>query len=310
MSNILIRNVNLNRDIDLAKKVIDCKLMSPFCTFGEYSMVYRTTNEDIGHPPYVEALTGRKDVFSITASGDQIINSVFYGGRNITGLDISKFTKYYAALKIAAVEALTKEEYIKYIVGDYNVDPLSLDLYSKLRVKLNPDAAVFWDSIFDYCGVERLNDSPFFGHFTVAPDRMIINNPFLHDNNFYETKEKLEEVDIKLYDGNALDINKMKLGSFDLILLSNILNYIDSFYCRRNEDRFTIYKRFLEHLPLKEDGIALTYNFIFDGYIKDIFTGRNYTIYNVKEKLTSISLQNEIMIYQKKKKRGTSSSKK
>ena len=62
--------------------------------------------EIINSRAYIDCLVDRKKVLSTIASGDQILNSILYGAKDIEGFDISVFPKYYLNLKIAAIKNL------------------------------------------------------------------------------------------------------------------------------------------------------------------------------------------------------------
>jgi len=300
MGNVHIRVADLGEDIDFAKKIIEGKITTLRDKFNDYSMVYRTTNENINHKPYIDALTDKETVLSITSSGDQIINSVLLGGKTIKGIDICRFTKYFVSLKIAAIKSLSRDEFTTYILGNREYPSLNTEYYERVREYLPIESLFFWDSIFKRYSYKQVNDSSFFGDFNVAKSRMIINNPYLEKDNYKITKDKLDKVDIELYDGNIFEIKKDKLQKYDLILLSNVINYINDFDTSF-KPQSRKYKSFLKKLPLKDDGIALTYNFIFSGSLEKKFNSGDYKTYKVREELDYLDIENEIMIYKKRK---------
>ena len=76
MENIIVRNFRLSDDLDLLDRVINGIAPIEDGIFDEVSMIYRTTNETISNPNYIEKMRARKKVLAVTGSGDQIINSV------------------------------------------------------------------------------------------------------------------------------------------------------------------------------------------------------------------------------------------
>ena len=52
-----------------------------------------------------------KSLLTIGSSGDQILNSFYYGARDITLFDINEYSKYYIYLKIAAIISLNYKEF-------------------------------------------------------------------------------------------------------------------------------------------------------------------------------------------------------
>ena len=73
---------------------------------------------------------------------------------------------------------------------------------------------------------------------------------------------------------------------YDLVNLSNIINYID----------FNEYKNILNNLSLSNDGIALSYIPVLEKYIKSSFNQDEYQFNNLDEEFPEA-----VMIYQKKK---------
>ena len=88
----------LNQDIRKAQKIVS-GAYSPLKDkeFHQDSFIYKTSNEDIRK--YQNFLSERENIFSITASGDQILNSILLGAKKVTACDISRFPNYFLALK-------------------------------------------------------------------------------------------------------------------------------------------------------------------------------------------------------------------
>lgn len=296
----LIEFYNLTSDVSAVQKVMSGYLVPSSFSYNDHSMIYRSTNENISNEKYVEALKDKERVLSITSSGDQIINSILFGAKQIVGIDICRFSKYYTILKLAAIKSLSKEEFLDYIVGIDNKLPLSRKLYKKIRRNLSQEALIFWDSIFDFYNEEQVINSKLFGDYKPTKERVVKNNPFLQDDNYEKVKENLKDIDIRFVDGDIFNCDTSSLGQFDLVLLSNIYNYIEG--TGYDPNITAKYERFLEELPLSKNGIAVTYNFIFNGYLTEKFSGENFRIHPVKENIISGDIENEIMIYKKKKK--------
>ena len=300
MKNLKLINADLENDIEMAKEIISCKINRNPDVFSENSMIYRVSNENMSDQNYVSALKDRKKVLSITASGDQIINSILFGGEDITGIDISRFPKYYVSLKLSTLKSLSKEEYLNYILGDkLNHIPLSKKHYEKIRLNLDEESKIFWDSIFNDFNEREINASSLFGYFTLTQERLIKTCPFLQNDNFEIVKSKLDNVSIRLMDMDLSDLSD-DLGKFDLILLSNVLYYITEKY--KTDERIKEYKKIMKKLPLKSDGIALAYNFFLDGYIGEYLNENGFKSYKVNENLNIISIENELIEYSKSKK--------
>lgn len=105
----------LKEDIITAQKIVSCSFnnMNKENYHGN-SFIYRFTNEKINE--YQKYLENRKKVLTVTASGDQILNSVLAGTKEIDSYDISRFPRYFFELKKAAILSLSKEEYLQFFV--------------------------------------------------------------------------------------------------------------------------------------------------------------------------------------------------
>ncbi len=295
-----IQNLQLKHDMELADGVINGKLKVESGIFNEHSMIYRTTNETISDPNYFGNMKNKEKVLAITGSGDQIINAILQGAKEVKGIDISKLVKYFVALKLAAIQKLNQEDFLNFIIGDISkrTYPLGIDYYEKARTGLVGDIKKFWDYIFTRYTQEDLEYSKLFGSFTLSKQRVIVNNPYLQGLNYKLVRRKLKDVNIELSDGNIFETDVNSMGKFDLILLSNLFNYV-GLPRTGNKEKAEEYKQFLRSLPLKENGIALTYNFVFDGFIKEYFNDKDFSVYDIDERMVNISIENELIEYKK-----------
>ena len=104
----------INDDIKVAQKIVShSKSNVSEKPYHSNSFIYRTTNEEISK--YQCLLENKDSILSVIASGNQILNNIFAGGKNITGFDISTFPKYYLNLQIGALEVFNLDEFIKFL---------------------------------------------------------------------------------------------------------------------------------------------------------------------------------------------------
>ena len=107
----------INDDIKVAQKIVShSKSNVSEKPYHSNSFIYRTTNEEISK--YQFLLENKDSILSVIASGNQILNNIFAGGKNITGFDISTFPKYYLNLQIGALEVFNLDEFIKFFYED------------------------------------------------------------------------------------------------------------------------------------------------------------------------------------------------
>lgn len=284
---------SVQEDIKKAREII-ASSKKKFIGFNTDTFIYRFTNESI--ELYKNYLMNRKKVLSVTASGDQILNSILFGSKEIDSFDISRFPKYYFELKKAAIETLTRDEFIDFFVGKHlsslvgfiscykglENDKLK-EYYSGFNSNMDKDYKEFWDEIFDIYDINQVfYSSLFFSddcHFQAL-------NPYLYDNNYEKLQKNIKNAKVKHYIGDIRQISGMLNKEYDLVNLSNIINYIDS----------DEYKDILNNLSLSDDGIALSYIPVLEKYIKNYFYQEEYQFNNLDKEFPEA-----VMIYQKRK---------
>lgn len=284
---------SVDEDIKKARELIESP-MSGFIGFNTDTFIYRFTNESI--ELYKNYLMNRKKVLSVTASGDQVLNSILFGSKEIDSFDVSRFPKYYFELKKAAIETLTRDEFIDFFVGEHLSSLVGFiscyksleneklkEYYSGFNNNMDKDNKKFWDELFDIYNIDQVFSSPMF---LVDDCHFQALNPYLYDENYEELQKKIKNVKVKHHVGDIRQISCMLNEEYDLVNLSNIINYID----------FNEYKNILNNLSLSNDGIALSYIPVLEKYIKSSFNQDEYQFNNLDEEFPEA-----VMIYQKKK---------
>lgn len=284
---------SVQEDIKKAREII-ASSKKKFIEFNTDTFIYRFTNESI--ELYKNYLMNRKKVLSVTASGNQILNSILFGSKEIDSFDISRFPKYYFELKKAAIETLTRDEFIDFFVGKHlsslvgfiscykglENDKLK-EYYSGFNNNMDKDYKEFWDEIFDIYDINQVFYSSLFFfddcHFQAL-------NPYLYDKNYEKLQKNIKNAKVKHYIGDIRQISGMLNKEYDLVNLSNIINYIDS----------DEYKDILNNLSLSDDGIALSYIPVLEKYIKNSFYQEEYQFNNLDKEFPEA-----VMIYQKRK---------
>ncbi|MGN1371752.1 MAG: DUF3419 family protein [Candidatus Coprovivens sp.] len=103
-------------DVVLAQKIISRSEFNFGCenTFHNSSAIYRFSNERL--QDYGEYFVNKNKVLSVISSGDQILNAILNGVKDIDAFDISVFPKYFLYLKIGAIKSLSREEYLNFFL--------------------------------------------------------------------------------------------------------------------------------------------------------------------------------------------------
>lgn len=235
--------------------------------FHTTSAIYKISNERI--QDYYSYLIGRDKVLSVIGSGDQILNLILEGTKEIDAFDISSFPKYFLYLKIAAVKALSKEEYIDFFYDANNRDEVYDDMYDRISFYLDDEISEFWDSLFNFFDWKEIYNSTLFSSEPYIASNAINQNKFLQCDAAYETlRESLNNVVINMYVGDIFNLSCRIDGSYDLVYLSNIVYY-------NNPGK---YKEMLSYFKLTDNGITLTYLYRINEAVKDCFDKSNMEV--------------------------------
>jgi hypothetical protein len=276
----------LNDDIKLAQKIVSGSYNNTGSLFyHDKSFIYKFSNEEISS--YQKYQKNKKKMLSITASGDQILNSILAGSINIKSCDISRFPKYFFELKRAAILNLTKDEFINFFINESDYDQiLNDDIYDGFRNDLDQDDRKFWDSLFQFFEGGQIYDSFLFSHEIVTLSSAIERNVYLQDSNYNKLQNVITKANVSHYVGDIKDIIQSDHDSYDLVNLSSIIYY--------GFNGFDDYKNLIENINLNEDGVTLTYLYQLRNRIKQVFTGDSYTFDMFKS-------GEGVMVYKKKK---------
>ena len=276
----------LNQDIRKAQKIVS-GAYSPLKDkeFHQDSFIYKTSNEDIRK--YQNFLSERENIFSITASGDQILNSILLGAKKVTACDISRFPNYFLALKIAAIKNLDLDDYINFFFStDKNGREFSYNYFEKLEGSLSCDDNIFWNSLFQFFEGDEIYKSMLFSHEVFNLESVKDRNLYLEKDNYNLLKKKINDVHIK-YCCKDLASRKIKFDeNYDLVNLSSIIYYGDLNFVDN-------YKKLLNSFNLNDDGAILTYLYDVDKHFRKEFVEENFSFHSFS------NTKDGVMVYKK-----------
>lgn len=245
---------NQEKDITAAQKIVSRNFEDIIdTTFYRNSGIYNFTNEVISNPNYKREITNKNRILSVIGSGDQILNSILLGSKDITGFDISIFPKYYLLLKIGAIKTLSKEEFLNFFTFTGKEEEMER-IFDKIAKYLDPISLKFWESLFDYFEYYEVSSSMLFTSSYI--NRLLAEkyNPYLEDERTFSIlREKLQDIKLNLVDGNIYTMVKEGYFKepFDLANVSNILGY----------NKLIDNKELLENIPLNKNAKILGYIF-------------------------------------------------
>lgn len=237
--------------------------------FRKYSEGFLGTTEYIGY--YLAKEQYKKDkALTVLSSGDHIFNLAFNDVKEIDAFDINRLQYFVYHLRKAMIECLSYEEFID---GNACFFSVYLDevgkMLEKVKKHLSEDVYEYYRKIFDFarkCGrLENLYNSGF---------NVIKKNAYLENEDAYlSLKEKLKDIKVNLYFGNATDITDNLSGGYNIILLSNISDYLGS---EKRPLTMEEFRTFIDafYSLLSDDGILINYLYGF----KDEFLIKNSII--------------------------------
>ena len=200
-----------------------------------FKSVYPFTTEEIaGYFPLLE-LEGKK-VFTVGSSSDQAFNALLLGAKDITVYDINEDTARFGKIK-----------------RDIIINcPSRRKMYNKV---LKEKDILLSKDLFSYESLTKMN-------------------PYMSSSNEYKKLRKLliEEQDkIRYVQGDIMNLEPIKDEKYDVIITSNVLQYLDFFIPKDASPDVALQILFSELKDhLTEDGILqLLYYYTFtNDYLK------------------------------------------
>ena len=205
--------------------------------FSNYSKLYNMTTENIYGFLKKYDLRG-KSVLTVAGSGDQRLNCYSLGANSVTCFDVNRLTDLHSRLKDAAIKELNYREFMEFF-GIYNnmTDFLDEDIFNKLKSSLDDDVFYFYDFI-----VNKFQRDPrknIYYDFDNKLDVIRNFNKYFSESDYYVLSNILDK---KSYDFININIDNLSEAldgkKFDMILLSNISDYIHLLYPDNHIERY------------------------------------------------------------------------
>lgn len=239
--------------------------------FNKLSQIYSFTTENIaGYFEYLDFKN--KNVLTVSASGDHIINAFYEGAQKVYAFDINYLALIYTHLKLVALEQLEYEEFLQFFMINEkndmsrNKDALNYEIYlNRLRKFLPENIAKHWDMMyktFENSGY-KLRNSYIFNNKHDNNNIKINSNIYLkRKSNYNKAKEKMKYIEIRLINANYKNINIMSLPNLikcDIVLMSNISDYIKSIYNQETNYLENYIKDIIKNFKNNENKIVCAY---------------------------------------------------
>ena len=271
--------LDVKKDIEVGVKILKAP---PFVTsFPEnYNFMYGVTNEALSEYYKYFPIEGR-NVLTIASSGDHILEAMRYNASKIYAFDKNRFAIYMSKLKVAAVKALSYEEFIKY----FEFNPFCISVYLKIRDYLDDDTRLFWDELYNSGQFKEEYEKIVLGMY--GSKRYSLYNG--QEEN-YNIIKKNSNIDIKYIDCDFFMLQSnlgtgISLGS---IFLSNIADWM-----QYEGNQIPLYRNYIERVLdryLDNDGMIAAYTGVYE-------TNKLVTAYF--DESIDIGKDNKVLIYRK-----------
>ena len=258
MRNIIDYEQLLLKDVRLLDK-------SLITSFTSLEPSYMWTNEKMSLYPK-DNYKG-KNVLTVTSSADHILSAVLNGADNIDAFDINLYSKYISALKIAMIRKYDYECFSNFInsfnkTGRFDLNCKKTNFIYEVEKYLTKDEMNFWICYQRLIFQKKIN---FDDIIYLSGD---FRNNLYYERKIYEDlKEKLKNVNINYFDSDISDIKKHINKTYDVIFLSNILEYVIPSNTKVSVDRYNELIKTLDSI-LNIGGILYGYIFSDDNNYK------------------------------------------
>lgn len=198
---------------------------SPFIKNNKYEALYANATEDMA--TYYKEFKTTDSFLTIGASGEQVANAINSGAKTIDVYDSNRLCKHALFLRLAAIKALSYEEFLQYY------KTFSPFLFVKIADYLNEEELAYWGTLYSMFGKDNLNSGEIINKllftYKKLDDELIKRiNPYLNPDNFYRLKNLIDSVIINYIDSELYELPKHIQGKkYDVINLSNIYEYLN-----------------------------------------------------------------------------------
>lgn len=264
----------MEKEINIAKKIIDEQVEMGFInqssTFLRTHKTYPWTNEDIEKYLKFVDFKGLDSGLTVLASGDHPFNLVKNGILNIDTFDINPLAEYYAlGLRRAMIlkyDFKTFNNIIELFYSPWCGIDMIHNLIRGLFPYMDDKHMKFWETILDYDyklqkGAGTRLNTILLLVLNVNLEKIGLNNCLSNEENYNLIRSGLGNANITFNCVNAIDLSeKYKGKKYDIIMLSNILDYFHEFLGENwTYTEFKNYRKSLETLGKKDAYIFLHY---------------------------------------------------
>ena len=203
--------------------------------FKGYSKMYAMTTENISGFLNKHDLNNKK-VLTVAGSGDQRYNAYLRGAREVICFDVNPMVDLHLRLKEAAMNELEWNDFLKFFgVTIDNKSNCFLDnaIFNKFKKYLDKDVYLFYDFLINKFRRHPLGDVyyDFSDVYTYTYSGTRESDNYIVKSNYMKVRDIISNEDINFINTNVINLPEVLDGEkFDMILLSNISDYVHFFY--------------------------------------------------------------------------------
>jgi len=225
--------------------------------FRKYSMSYFTTTEFISDYLGNEKFnTG--SALTILASGDHVFSLALSGLQKINAFDINRLAYYVYYLKLAMLKKLPYDTFLKicYYFTYYSYRDEVKEMIDSLKSEMPEDVYEYFRRILEID--EKETGSIYNLFYEAVFDMLEVANPYLHsEDDYLMCRKRISDTEVNLYFGDARDIPDKVGGLYDIILLSNVADYLSGGIPLRLDEFKNYIKKYYD--LLNRDGLLINY---------------------------------------------------
>lgn len=239
-----------------------------------------------------------KDILVVGSSCDQIFNAQLHNPKSITHFDINpNCSEYYELKKASILSFINRKQLLNFLY----TDKLNTEDYKKVKEILmqeNQESFDFWNNLLEKYGYEEASKI-IFSKDELDLNTIIRSNNYLeNDKNYTKLRELIKKNNVNFITGDIFNPKELENKKFDVIILSNILQYLE--YFSNGNNVYDVLKNCFDNLKthLNENGIMqilYLYSFKQDDLFQTTHPIATYNLRNVFETLQAQNLDIEFI---------------
>lgn len=216
--------VNLDDALFYSKQIIKNGDYYSGVKFREYSKAFVGASENINF--YLKRERYRREkALTVLAGGDHVFNLIFQDFKQIDAFDINKLQYFVYKFRRAMIEVLSYKEFL-YANLRFDcccIDSL-LEILEKTKEHLEEDVYEYYRKILEFAKKTGRLENLYY--MVIGDFWKKYNNYLASEETYLMLKNKMADANVNIYFGDALDVASNLVSGYDLILLSNISDYL------------------------------------------------------------------------------------